>query len=249
MRRKLVAGNWKMHGSMAENQTLLTQLVNGLKGVEGFDIAVFPSAIYLSQAQSLLAGSPIKWGAQTLSEYKVGAYSGEISAVMLADLACTYALVGHSERREIFRESDQQVAQKFKAAQAQFITPVLCVGETLDQRESGLTGSVIASQIQVVLDLVGIAAFKCAVIAYEPVWAIGTGRTATPEMAQEVHSAIRKQLALHDQKIAQNIQILYGGSVKPENASAIFAQVDVDGALVGGASLNANDFIKICNAA
>lgn len=249
MRRKLVAGNWKMHGSMAENQTLLTQLVNGLKGVEGFEIAVFPSAIYLSQAQSLLAGSPIKWGAQTLSEYKVGAYSGEISAVMLADLACTYALVGHSERREIFRESDQQVAQKFKAAQAQFITPVLCVGETLDQRESGLTGSVIASQIQVVLDLVGIAAFKCAVIAYEPVWAIGTGRTATPEMAQEVHSAIRKQLALHDQKIAQNIQILYGGSVKPENASAIFAQVDVDGALVGGASLNANDFIKICNAA
>lgn len=249
MRRKLVAGNWKMHGSMADNQTLLTQIVNGLDCSDALEVAVFPSAVYLAQAQSLLAASSVRWGAQTVSEYKQGAYTGEISADMLADFGCHYALVGHSERREIFGESDQQIAEKFKAAQAKFITPVLCVGETLSEREAGETASVIASQLQVVLDEVGISAFGQAVIAYEPVWAIGTGKTATPEMAQEVHSAIRKQLGLHDEVIAQNIQILYGGSVKPDNASAIFAQADVDGALVGGASLNADDFIRICNAA
>lgn len=249
MRRKLVAGNWKMHGSMAENQTLLTQLVNGLSHSGSVDVAVFPSLVYLTQAQSLLGASSIKWGAQTLSEYKFGAYTGEVSADMLADFGCDYVLVGHSERREIFQEDDQQIAKKFKAAQVKYLTPVLCVGETLNEREANQTASVIASQLQVVLDEVGIAAFEQAVIAYEPVWAIGTGKTATPEMAQEVHCAIREQLALHDEAIAQKIQILYGGSVKPENASAIFAQVDVDGALVGGASLNANDFIEICNAA
>jgi len=249
MRRKLVAGNWKMHGSLAENQTRLTQLVSALKNNEAVDVAVFPTAPYLFQCKSLLAASGIKWGAQDVSQHASGAYTGEIATSMLEDFACQYALVGHSERRELFHEDDDTVADKFIALLNSRLTPVLCVGETLEQRESGNTMSVIIKQIDAVLNKVGITGFKQAVIAYEPVWAIGTGKTATPEQAQDVHKAIRAHLAQYDTDIAQAIQIVYGGSVKPDNADAIFAQPDVDGALVGGASLNSNDFVKICNAA
>lgn len=249
MRRKLVAGNWKMHGSLAENEARLTQLVTALNGADAIDIAVFPTAPYLFQCKNLLAGSMIKWGPQNVSQHPSGAYTGEISTAMLADFACEYALIGHSERREIFHETDQDVAEKFAAVLEAKIQPVLCVGETLQQRENGETFKVIAEQIEAVLAKVGIAGFANAVIAYEPVWAIGTGKTATPEQAQEVHSAIRQQLAKLDAGIAESLQILYGGSVKPDNAEAIFAQPDVDGALVGGASLNPTDFIEICNAA
>jgi len=249
MRRKLVAGNWKMHGTLAENATRLTQLVTELKGQDAFDVAVFPTTAYLFQCQKELAGSTIKWGAQNVSQYPSGAYTGEVSCSMLADFKCEYTLVGHSERREIFHETNEEVADKFAALLEANIQPVLCVGETLAQRESGDTMSVITQQINAVLDKVGIAGFAKSVIAYEPVWAIGTGKTATPEQAQEVHAAIRQQLASQDANIAESLQILYGGSVKPDNAEAIFAQPDVDGALVGGASLNPTDFIKICNAA
>jgi len=248
MRRKFVAGNWKMHGSLAENQTRLTQLKSGLKSSD-VDLAVFPTSPYLSQCQSVLASSNISWGAQTLSEFTQGAYTGEISAQMLKDFGCEYVIIGHSERRELFAETDKQIALKYVAAQQAGLTPILCVGETLDQREAGITEAVISAQIQVVLDEAGITSFANAVIAYEPIWAIGTGKTATPEQAQQVHAAIRAQLAALNSDIAQGVQVLYGGSVKPANAKAIFAQADVDGALVGGAALNAEDFIQICNSA
>lgn len=249
MRRKLVAGNWKMQGSLAENQTRLTQLVSALKNNETIDVAVFSTAPYLFQCKSLLASSCIKWGAQDVSQHASGAYTGEVAVSMLEDFACQYALVGHSERRELFHESDDIVADKFLALLGSSVLPILCVGETLSQRESGEAMAVIVAQIEAVLSKAGIAGFNNAVIAYEPVWAIGTGKTATPEQAQDVHKAIREYLAQYDATIAETIQIVYGGSVKPNNAEAIFAQPDVDGALVGGASLNSNDFVKICNAA
>jgi triosephosphate isomerase len=249
MRRKFVAGNWKMQGSLAENQTRLTQLSNGLKDVTTVDMAVFSTAPYLFQCKSLLAASPVKWGTQNISEHVEGAYTGEISISMLQDFNCEYTIIGHSERRELFAESDAQITAKFVQAQAGNVIPILCVGESLQQREAGTTVDVISKQIQAVLNVVGIQKFAQAVIAYEPIWAIGTGKTATPQQAQEVHEAIRGLLAKNDQSIAVNMQILYGGSVKPGNAVEIFAQPDVDGALVGGASLNADDFIQICKAA
>lgn len=248
MRQKFIAGNWKMNGNLAENQARLTQLVAGLKDVKALT-GVFAPAPYLAQCESILSSTDVIWGGQTLSEYASGAYTGEVSAEMLKDFGCQYVLVGHSERRELFGESDQQVADKFAAALENNLVPVLCVGETLDQRESGTTMKVIAEQINAVLEKSGANGFAKAVVAYEPVWAIGTGKTATPEQAQEVHAAIRSQLAEANAEMAQKIQILYGGSVKPGNAASIFAQADVDGALVGGAALNAQDFIDICNAA
>ena len=248
MRQKLIAGNWKMHGSLAENQTRLTQLVSGL-GDTSAQVAVCVPAPYFTQCKSVLAGSAIQCGSQNISEYEQGAYTGEISASMLKEFDVQYALVGHSERRELFAESSEQVAKKFAAAKQARLIPVLCVGETLEQREAGITEQVIAGQISAVLDQVGIQGFADSVVAYEPVWAIGTGKTASPEQAQAVHKAIRVQLNALNFEIAQKIQILYGGSVKPNNAAAIFAQADVDGALVGGAALNAQDFLQICNAA
>jgi triosephosphate isomerase len=248
MRQKLIAGNWKMNGCLAENQTRLTQLVSGLKASSA-NVAVCVPAPYFTQCQSALGGSDIMLGSQNLSEYSEGAYTGEISGSMLRDFDCQYVLVGHSERRELFAETNKQVAEKFAAALNASLIPVLCVGESLEQRETGITEIIIAEQISAVLEQVGIQGFSQAVIAYEPIWAIGTGKTASPEQAQIVHEAIRGQLAELDSNIAQNTQILYGGSVKPSNAVAIFAQADVDGALVGGAALNAQDFIQICNAA
>jgi len=249
MRRKLVAGNWKMHGSLAENQTRLTALAGANLVSEQVQVAVFPTYPYLGQCRSVLGDSGIEFGAQNVSEYAVGAYTGEVSAEMQKDFGCSQVIIGHSERRAIYGESDQVIAQKFVAAQSAYLVPVLCVGETLEQREQGETQTVVAAQIEAVIAVAGIEAFASAIIAYEPVWAIGTGKTATPEQAQEVHQAIRQQLAAHNEQIADKIQILYGGSVKPDNAAEIFAQPDVDGALVGGASLAAEDFIQICQAA
>jgi triosephosphate isomerase len=249
MRPKLVIGNWKMHGSLAENGSLLRGLLAGVSSVGDVGLAVCVPFPYLAQAQSMLAATPIAWGAQNLSEHAQGAFTGEVSSAMLADFGCRYVLIGHSERRALYGESDALVASKFVAAKSSGLVPVLCVGETLTQRESGKTADVVAAQVAAVLDRVGVVAFSGAVVAYEPVWANGTGRTATPEQAQEVHSAIRAQFARCDESVAAGLKILYGGSVKSQNAGEIFAQADIDGGLVGGASLVVDDFLAICQAA
>jgi triosephosphate isomerase len=233
MRARLVAGNWKMHGSRATNRALLDAIVAGVKGVECAVCVPFP---YLAQGQERLRGTQVALAAQNLSEHASGAYTGEVSGAMLAEFGCRYVLVGHSERRQLYGEADAQVAAKFAAARAAGITPILCVGETLGEREAERTEQVVARQLDAVLAKDGIAD---AVVAYEPVWAIGTGRTATPEQAQAVHGFLRK-------RVGAATRILYGGSMKPANAAAIFAMPDVDGGLIGGASLVAQDFIGIC---
>ena len=248
MRRKFVAGNWKMHGSFQQNSALLENLKVHISGLAS-EVAVCVPYPYLAQAQSILDGSEIELGAQNLSEYAAGAYTGEISGAMLKEFACRYVLVGHSERRALYGESDAVVAAKFAAAQASGLLPVLCVGESLLERQSGLTGEVISRQLAAVLDLVGVLAMASAVVAYEPVWAIGTGVTASPAQAQDVHHAIRAQVAALDGAVALDLRILYGGSVKPQNASELFAQADIDGGLIGGAALVADDFLAICRAA
>lgn len=249
MRQKLVAGNWKMNGGLQSNQKLLQDVVAGAAGLNGVTVAVCVPFPYLAQAQSVLTGTSVVWGAQNLSEQAQGAFTGEVSASMLQDFACRYVLVGHSERRSIYGETDALVAEKFAVALAAGLRPVLCVGETLDQREAGQTVEVVSAQIDAVLKRVGVAAFANAVIAYEPVWAIGTGRTATSEQAQEVHAAIRAQIAQADAAVAGGLQILYGGSMKPSNAAELLGMPDIDGGLIGGASLVAADFLAICSAA
>jgi len=234
MRARLVAGNWKMHGSRDSSRALLDAIV-----AADVACAVCVPFPYLAQASERLRGTRAAWGAQTLSEHASGAYTGEVSAAMLREFGCRYVLVGHSERRQLFGESDAQVAAKFSAACEAGITPILCVGETLQEREAGRTQEVVARQLEAVLRR---GAIGEAVVAYEPVWAIGTGRTATPAQAQEVHAFLREHLTA-------DTCILYGGSVKPDNAAAIFAGADVDGGLIGGASLIAQDFIAICRAA
>jgi len=248
MRKKFVAGNWKMHGS----RSMATALVNEIVAAkpDSIDVAVFPPFPYLAELAWQHASSGLGVGAQDVSEHEgQGAYTGEVSAAMLADIGAQWALVGHSERRQYHAEGDQLVARKFAAARAGGLTPILCVGETLEQREAGETEAVIARQLQAVLALNGIASFDTAVIAYEPVWAIGTGRTASPEQAQQVHAFIRSQLEKEDVMIARLTRLLYGGSVKAANAAELFAQADVDGGLIGGASLAASDFLGICAAA
>ena len=248
MRKKLVAGNWKMHGS----RSMATALVNDIVAAKpaSIDVAVFPPFPYLAELARQHAGSGLGVGAQDISEHDgQGAYTGEVSAAMLADIGAQWALAGHSERRQYHGESDDLVARKFAAARAGGLTPILCVGETLEQREAGQTEAIIARQLQAVLALNGIASFDTAVIAYEPVWAIGTGLTATPEMAQQVHAFIRSQLEKEDVIISRLTRLLYGGSVKAANAAELFAQADVDGGLIGGASLTASDFLGICAAA
>ena len=251
MRRKLVAGNWKMHGRLAENQTLLTQVLAGVNalGERAPEVAVCVPFPYLAQARSVLNGSRISWGAQTVSEHVEGAYTGEVAAGMLQDFGCRYVLVGHSERRALYGESDAAVAARFVAAQAAGLVPVLCVGESLAEREAGITQAVVARQLKAVLDVAGVAALARSVVAYEPVWAIGTGKTATPEQAQEVHAQIRAQIAAASAEVAAGLRILYGGSVKPGNAAELFAKPDIDGGLIGGAALLAADFLGICQAA
>jgi len=249
MRRPLIAGNWKMHGSRAENAELIEALLLGLPDQIPFDIVVCPPFVYLWEVARLLKASSIGLGAQSVCAEQVGAFTGESSAAMLKDVGCKYVIVGHSERRAIYKEDDALVARKFLAAQAQGLIPILCVGETLEERERGQTMQVVSRQLTAVLDLAGVAALRTAVIAYEPVWAIGTGKNATPEQAQEVHAHIRNAIAARDAKIAAGVRILYGGSVKAANARELFAMPDVDGGLVGGASLKADEFLKICAAA
>ncbi|HUD42330.1 MAG TPA: triose-phosphate isomerase [Dokdonella sp.] len=245
MRRTLVAGNWKMHGSRA----MAAELVGAVLAAapDDVDLAILPPFPYLAELIGA-HGDRLAFGAQDLSAHAQGAYTGEVSAAMLADVGCVYALVGHSERRQYHAESDALVAAKFVAAQGAGLTPILCVGETLEERESGRTEPVVARQLDAVLDAAGIGALAGAVLAYEPVWAIGTGRTATPEQAEAVHAFIRDTLAGRDATIASSLRILYGGSVKASNAVELFAQPNVDGGLIGGASLVATDFLAIAAA-
>ena len=249
MRDFLIAGNWKMNGSSAANAELVAGIVAGVPAGSGFRLLVCPPFPYLASVVEQAKGSPVKVGAQNVSEHENGAFTGEVAPGMLGDIGCDYVIVGHSERRSLYGETSEQVAAKFQAAQAAGITPILCVGETLEEREAGTTESVIDEQLGAVIDAVGVKAFAAAVIAYEPVWAIGTGMTASPEQAQDVHRHIRAQLAAQDEAIAANVQILYGGSMKGENAAGLLAQPDIDGGLIGGASLKADDFLAIAEAA
>lgn len=247
-RKKLVAGNWKMHGSLESSSALVKALSAGIDG--GADLLVCPPYPYLRSVAEAIAGSAILLGAQDVSTYTgSGAFTGEVSGAMLADVGCRYAIVGHSERRTLLGERDAVVAEKFQAAQAAGLTPILCVGETLEERESNRTEEVVERQIKAVIDAAGIAAFANAVVAYEPVWAIGTGKTATPEQAQAVHARIRGMIGEQDATIAAGLLILYGGSVKAGNAAELFAMEDIDGGLVGGASLDASEFLSIYGAA
>lgn len=249
MRRRLVAGNWKMHGSRAENARLLEELLQlGSSGWQA-EVAVCPPFVYLQDVARLLKGSNVALGAQDVCAEASGAFTGEISAAMLKDMGCQYAIVGHSERRALYAEDDRLVARKFMAAQSQKLIPILCVGETLAEREAGQTETVVARQLDAVIAVAEPAGLKNAVLAYEPVWAIGTGKNATPAQAQEVHAFLRARVAARDARIAADLRILYGGSVKASNAAELFAMADVDGGLVGGASLKADEFARICGAA
>ena len=248
MRRPVVAGNWKMHGSRAENAQLVRELTES-DGGGLIDVIVCPPFVYLWEVSRLLRESSMAVGAQDVCAEAPGAFTGEVAAAMLRDVGCRYALVGHSERRALFGEDDRLVARKFVAAGREGLVPVLCVGETLAERERGVTDEVVARQIDAVLAVTGPAGFAEALVAYEPVWAIGTGKNATPGQAQEVHAFIRGRLAERDATIAASLRILYGGSVKAANARELFSQPDVDGGLVGGASLKADEFRKICEAA
>lgn len=231
-----------MHGSRAANSALLDAIVAGAPGAKAVECAICAPYPYLGQVAERLSGTAIAWGAQNASEHAQGAYTGEVSAPMLADFGCRYVIVGHSERRQLYGESDAAVAAKFAAVQAAGMTPILCVGETLAARDAGHTEQVVASQVDAILVKTGIQAFADAVVAYEPVWAIGTGRTASPEQAQAVHAFLRA-------KVLPGTRLLYGGSVKPGNAEAIFAMPDVDGGLIGGASLAAAEFLAVVRAA
>ena len=242
MRTPLVAGNWKMLGSRASNRELLDALVEGINGLDGVECAVCVPYPYLGEVAERLAKTRLAWGAQNLSEHMQGAFTGEVSAPMLAEFGCRYVLVGHSERRQLYAENDAVVAAKYAAVLAQGMQPILCVGETLQERDAGTTEQVVGRQLQAVLDRNGGKILENAVLAYEPVWAIGTGRTATPQQAQAVHAFLRG-------RVPAGTRIVYGGSVKPDNAAALFSMQDVDGGLIGGASRVAGDFIAIARAA
>jgi triosephosphate isomerase len=249
MRRSLVAGNWKMHGSRAENASLVRSLLDQARADATTEVMLCPPFVYLHEVGRLLKDSDVALGAQSLCAEAIGAFTGEVSAAMLKDVGCSYVLVGHSERRQIYAEGDALVARKFVAAQSQGLVPVLCVGETLEEREGERTAQVVARQLDAVLAVCGVGAFRSAVIAYEPVWAIGTGRNASPDQAQEVHAMIRGKVTALDATIGGSVRILYGGSVKASNARELFAMPDIDGGLVGGASLKADEFARICAAA
>jgi len=249
MRKSLVAGNWKMNGSRESNKALIEGVIEGSRQIKDADILVCPSFVYISDIADQLNGSNIAFGSQDVAKETNGAYTGEISVSMLNDIGCTYAIVGHSERRALFGDSDEIVAQKFLAAIEGSITPILCVGELLEEREAGQTEAVVERQLKAVVDLCGVSSLSKCVIAYEPVWAIGTGKTASPQQAQDVHAFIRQWIANQDADIANGVRILYGGSVKPNNAKELFSQTDIDGGLIGGASLASADFISICEAA
>lgn len=247
MAHNIVAANWKMHGTKHSVTDLLSTLKTEITASEP-GVVIFAPSIFIPTLEVSLADTPIKYGAQNLNEHDSGAYTGELSAQMLTEYACQYVLVGHSERRQIFHESSELVAQKFVQAQKNGLIPMLCVGETLAEREADKTMAVVEAQLQAVIDLAGIDAFANAVVAYEPVWAIGTGKTATPEQAEAVHAAIRQFLSQFAPAVGENVSLLYGGSVKADNAPALFAMPNINGALVGGASLDAQQFIEIVQA-
>jgi triosephosphate isomerase len=249
MLTKLVAGNWKMHGSLPENAALLDAVRRGANDLRAAQVAVCVPFPYLFQAQQALAGSRVAWGAQNVNPHAKGAYTGEVSAAMVREFGCTFVIVGHSERRTLCGEDDAAVAAKAGAAWQVGLTPILCVGETLAQREAGTTESVVRAQLEAVVARHGAATLARAVLAYEPVWAIGTGRTATPEQAQAVHAFVRARVAEQDKNVAEGLRILYGGSVKASNAAELFAMPDIDGGLIGGASLAGEEFMAICKAA
>lgn len=248
MRQPLVIGNWKMNGTRQMVQALLGTLVSKNTELTRAKVVVCPPYLYIPLAMELLRGTSILLGGQDVWVESEGAFTGDVSAAMLADFGCSWVIVGHSERRSLHAEDDYLVAKKAMAAQMAGLVPIICVGETLDEREEGRTKTVIARQLDAVLETVGIQMFASAVIAYEPVWAIGTGRTATPQQAQEIHEYIRQRIAINNADIASSLRILYGGSVKPKNAAELFNQPDIDGGLIGGASLNGIDFIEICRA-
>ncbi len=249
MRSRAVIGNWKLNGSLAFNKALLAALLREIPRQGSAACAVCVPDPYLSQVQELLAGSGIGWGSQDVSRYEKGAYTGEVSGSMLAEFGCRYALVGHSERRALFGETDQVVAEKYAAARRAKLMPVFCVGETLEEREAGRTEAVLARQVDALLGQGGVQELDGGIVAYEPVWAIGTGKTATTAQAQQAHAFIRGRVAARDAKVAAGLAILYGGSVKASNAKELFAMPDVDGGLVGGASLVAEEFVAIWHAA
>ena len=249
MRTKIIAGNWKMNGSLSSIKQLISGINDGMDKILKAEVVVCPPSIYLPKTSGLISDTRIILGAQDVSDADSGAYTGEISTPMLKEFSCSFVIVGHSERRNNRGESDLLVANKFQAAQKGGLIPILCVGELLSEREEGITEEVIARQVDAVINLCGIKALANSVIAYEPVWAIGTGKTATPEQAQAVHSFIRNRIAQLDKQIAANLRIQYGGSMNSTNASELLAMEDIDGGLIGGASLKAQDFLAICNAA
>lgn len=256
MRTPLVAGNWKMNGTSASNALLLDRLLAEKNKFASADVAIFPPAVYLQQVQMALNGSGLLWGTQNLSQFRQGAYTGEISAAMLKDFGCKYVLIGHSERRSLYAELDLDqlvldhiVAEKYEMALTEGVTPIICIGETPEEHAAGQTEEVVAQLLDLLINRKGVKALAQTVLAYEPVWAIGTGKSATPEWAQDVHSFMRERVAKHDPATAESLQILYGGSVKGDNAAPLFSMPDIDGGLVGGASLDADEFVKICQAA
>ncbi len=249
MRQRLVAGNWKMNGSLATNAALIAAIRAGLSKLSTVDVVTCVPAPYLAQVQAAIAGSVLKLGAQDVSAHTFGAYTGEIAAEMLVEFSCTYVIAGHSERRAMHGETYAVVSAKAIAALKSGLIPIICVGETLAQREAGQTNAVVGSQLDVVLEALDADGLANIVVAYEPVWAIGTGRTATPEIAQEVHAMLRGRLARHSAQAAAEVRILYGGSMKPDNAEQLLAMPDIDGGLIGGAALKAADFLAIIQAA
>ncbi|PPD56918.1 MAG: triose-phosphate isomerase [Methylotenera sp.] len=253
-RRKLVIANWKMHGDIVSNETLLNKVMSGVKRFENADYVICPPNPYLFQARELLSNTDIAWGGQNVNQHEKGAFTGAVAAHMLTDLGCTYVLLGHSERRVLFNETNLTAAARFDASVKAGLTPVLCVGETLAEHEAGLTEVIVASQMDAVMATLNDQSFAAAmqvnmVFAYEPVWAVGTGKTATPEQAQAVHAFIRHRIAMRNSEAAAHVRIIYGGSIKADNAKKLFNMPDVDGGLVGGASLSADEFITICKAA
>ncbi len=249
MRQPLVAGNWKMNGSLDSIKVLVEGVKAGMGSVTTAEMAMCPPFVYIPQVAAMLEGSSISLGAQDVNDQESGAHTGEIAANMLTDIGCHYVIVGHSERRAIYGESDVFTAHKFAAARKAGLVPILCVGETLEEREQGITEEVVARQLDAVIELEGSAAIADAVIAYEPVWAIGTGKTASPDQAQDVHAFIRNKLAALDSTVAASVRILYGGSMNPANAAELLAMTDIDGGLIGGASLKPADFLAIGQAA
>ncbi len=249
MRKPIIAGNWKMNGSRSSVKELLDGIKAGISEVNSAEVAVCAPFVFLGDVAAQLEGSAIAWGAQNLSTEPKGAFTGEISADMLLDFGCKYVIVGHSERRTLYGETDELVAEKFDVARKAGLKPILCIGESLEERESGVTNDVCTRQIMAVIDRCGVEALLDGVIAYEPIWAIGTGKTATPEQAQETHAAIRKMIAEKNASVAEQVRIQYGGSMNAGNAAQLLAMEDIDGGLIGGASLKAEDFLAICKAA